>query len=1299
MLIAACLLLKKTARRVPAQNALRLARAALLLVLALCATSGLAQRVTTSGTASPGGNSLGVRRVILLLRGSAAQTKSLRSLLDAQQTPGNAQFHQWLTPAQFAAQFAPTVAQLSAVTTWLTAQGFQLEPLPASRMWIVFSGSRAQLQSAFQARLVSAGTDADGQPVLRFAAPPVIPASLSAQVAGLVSLDGVRATAALSQAAAAGVTAQALALATTIQPAQPFTPATLAQLGSLPEMTPATSGQSGTQEASNQGSVQAAGAGATVAIPTRSNLRQEDVAYFRSTFSLGDGTGLLAVQPDGADPGRTTDEAVTTAMTDWVMAASPGAQVSVIPAAGTRATDGIDLAFAAAVNSAAAQTILLGYESCETAVSAAHAAFYATLDQIAAAEGIAVIAASGDHGAAECAAVPDQVQTPGQQPGMNALASTPWNLAVGAATITTAGAKQSTLAGWEQASASAPALATGGGVSALYPTPQWQSAQGLPTSDPGLTPGSGAQHHRYLPDMVLPAASSSTAPSSTALPGAAFCLSGANLASSCNAATASGSAIAAAMMAGLAASLDASYGQQGNLAPNLYRLARMTPAANATGAAQSTSEASSGAASGAATSTEDATNSSANGASTVGISTTDASPASAASQPVFTDVTTGGNRLFCAAGTCGNAESTANSGAVSAGRVGYAAAAGFDLATGLGAANGAALVAQWTRPDATGTEQDQVLMTNQNGLTYNPSTDIDLTAKVTSLSGGSVPTGTVQFYDQTSQQNAGSPVTLTADGTASYVEPAQFTIGGQNIEAIYSGDSNYAPGTSLPVTFNIQPSATTLVIAPSTTTPAAGATITVTGTVTSANPGNSPPTGTMTVDLDGVPQGTATFSTTTNVTTASFNMTAPTSGSHTLQGIYSGDTNYNQSTSQSVTISVAKQATTVSISATPSKLAQGTPESFTATIAPAATTTTSYTITGTVSFYDGGTTLLGTATVTNNSATLADIAISAAVAHTITAVYSGDTTWASSTSSPLVLEPVLQPVTVTLTSTSAVLSPGQAANLTATVTPVTAPAAGIEQNPTGNVFFYAGTQLIGESTLSIGIADTAVASLNVPTLPGGTYELTAIYSGDTVYGQATSNQLGFAVESFTISSTTTSISIIQGQTATVPFTITSTGGLTGPIQILCAEQNPPTAGAINCAFNPAIVNGTEATTLTITTYPGLITAANRAPRSPFGLARATGGVALAALLLLPFSRRRLRWLQGSVGMLLLAALLLAGATFSSLGCGSSSPSGTGTTSSGTPLGTATLQITGAAYVNNVTVSNHAYLTVNVVPGS
>ena len=116
---------------------------------------------------------------------------------------------------------------------------------------------------------------------------------------------------------------------------------------------------------------------------------------------------------------------------------------------------------------------------------------------------------------------------------------------------------------------------------------------------------------------------------------------------------------------------------------------------------------------------------------------------------------------------------------------------GYDLATGLGVANTDKLIAEWATPEAVGTAPVNVAMTTTGGVTYNPSASITLTAKVSSASGSTVPTGTVQFYDEVVNANTGTPVTLAADGTASYTEQGQFTVGGHNIAAIYSGDATY----------------------------------------------------------------------------------------------------------------------------------------------------------------------------------------------------------------------------------------------------------------------------------------------------------------------------------------------------------------------------------------------------------------------------------------------------------------------------------------------------------------------------
>ena len=1195
--------------------------------------------------------------MLLLLDAGAAKEKSLDTLLAAQQTPGNAKFHQWLTAAQYANQFGPSASDAASVVAWLQWQGFTVAALPAGRGWIEFSGSLEQVQQVFgtHVKLVSGG---DSRQIRYELASPVrLPASVSRLVKGLVSLDGALSTAAATiPSELAGTTAKALAAETSLSTAAALTPSL-----ALRQLSVATSD-----------STAAMGEGEAIAIPARSNVREEDFAAFRQSFGLPAAALTVDLGANAsADPGRTEEEAGVMLAASWAGVAAPGAQIVLVPAASTDATDGLDLALATIIDRALAHTVSVGYTACESSLSATHQAFYAALYRQASAEGIAVVAATGDSGAAACH-LPTDANPVKSGWGVNALASTPWNTAVSAASFSSDGRS---LIGWQSSrvAGSAAAYASGGGASAIYATPDWQSAAGMPASNPAVVGATGSTvparqnvrgetvaHPRYMPDVSLPTAANSSY-------GVAFCFAGATVSDGCHLRTAGGSAASAAIFSGIAAVLAQKYGRQGNLAPRLYALGHQDAAQEATVENASSSE------------TSRSTDSAAN----------------------FVDIVSGSARLACVEGSVGCADAGSGTG-----EIGFEAAAGYDLATGLGSVNVQALVSDWATPNAVGTSPVTVEETNTPGVTYNPSADITLTATVLSGSGGTVPTGTVQFYDETVSANTGAAVTLTSTGTASYTEDAQFTVGGHNIEAIYSGDSTYEAASSQPVTINVQPSPTTLTVTPSTTTPVGGAAITVTGVVTSTNLGNSPPTGTLTVNLDGIAQGKATLATAAGVTSGSVSVTVPAAGSHTVQGTYSGDANYNEATSPSVTITVAKGATVTTIAATPSALTAGVPETFTATIAPATTTTVAYSITGTVSFYDGGITLLGTATISGNSAILTGIVLSTTSAHTITAVYSGDTNWTASVSSPLVLQAILLPDTVTLTTSNSVLNAGQPATLTATVTPVSTPLSTAEQNPTGNVFFYAGTTLIGEAALSTGIGDTGLATVYVPNLPAGSYVITAQYAGDTTYGPAVSNSLDLSIEDFSVGCSVNNLTVVQGQTATVACNVASLGGLTGPIQVACVEQNPPQAGAISCMFSPTVINNSGQTTLTIVTTSGNIADNGRNVRRPMHGTQnpnhgppwwpASGGAALAiaGLLVLPAGKRA-RWLRRQSSRLIMLALLVAGVAGAGMGCNSSSV--TLPSNGGTPLGVHTLKITAAADVNTVTVSHYAYLTVNVTP--
>ena len=88
-------------------------------------------------------------RMLLVLNSSPTQHADLDALLAAQQDSQSLLYHQWLTPAEFGARFGASDADLAQVTAWLAAQGFTVDEIAAGRRLIAFSGSAAQVATAF----------------------------------------------------------------------------------------------------------------------------------------------------------------------------------------------------------------------------------------------------------------------------------------------------------------------------------------------------------------------------------------------------------------------------------------------------------------------------------------------------------------------------------------------------------------------------------------------------------------------------------------------------------------------------------------------------------------------------------------------------------------------------------------------------------------------------------------------------------------------------------------------------------------------------------------------------------------------------------------------------------------------------------------------------------------------------------------------------------------------------------------------------------------------------------------------
>ena len=296
-------------------------------------------------------------RVLVVLAPSPAQKQALTARLQAIQTAGSPEYHHWLTPAGFADNYSNSSSDVAAVAAWLESEGLENISIPAGRGWIEASGSVGQFEHAFSTSIHLASSPAGPRFIVTSSLS--VPAPLAPLVEGIASLDG-----ALSVAAATEPQALSLSSADLNAQASSSHPAALTPqfVGSLLHL-------DALQSAGTNGT------GEVIAIPSRSNVNAQDVAAFRSSFQLS--ASPLSVQPAGPDPGLAADQAATTLAVSWAGAAAPGAQILLVPAASTAATDGLDLALASIVDRALAHTVAVGYSACEAALSPAHQALYA----------------------------------------------------------------------------------------------------------------------------------------------------------------------------------------------------------------------------------------------------------------------------------------------------------------------------------------------------------------------------------------------------------------------------------------------------------------------------------------------------------------------------------------------------------------------------------------------------------------------------------------------------------------------------------------------------------------------------------------------------------------------------------------------------------------------------------------------------------------------------------------------------------------------------------------------------------
>jgi Glycoside hydrolase family 44/Bacterial Ig-like domain (group 3) len=327
----------------------------------------------------------------------------------------------------------------------------------------------------------------------------------------------------------------------------------------------------------------------------------------------------------------------------------------------------------------------------------------------------------------------------------------------------------------------------------------------------------------------------------------------------------------------------------------------------------------------------------------------------------------------------------------------------------------------------------------------------------------------------------------------------------------------------------------------------------------------------------------------------------------------------------------AAASTTTTLSASATRINAGQSVTFNVTVAAAAGSAPS----GTVTLLDG-TTSIGTATLSNGSAAFT-ITTLAAGTHSITASYAGDAADESSTSSAVSIQvnaaAGLQTTTTTLAASAATAVSGQSITLTATVAPASA---------TGTITFLDGSTSIGSAGLTSGKGMLALSTLSV-----GSHSLSAAYSGDAADSASNSTAVAVTITAAQGPSPASSpdyglilssgaLSVAQSTPGSLTVKVAPENGFSAAVSFACSGL----PSGWGCSFAPATVSGSapQSTTMTVSTT------SSRWMPAPTGLALALVSPLPLFWLGLGGTSRRARWVFLFVFVLALAGCGTSGNT-------------------------------------------------------
>lgn len=501
---------------------------------------------------------------------STAQQSALDTLIEDQQSPASAKYHQWLSPDQFGAMFGAADSDIAKVEQWLQSQGFSVGEVSRNRSEIAFSGTIGQVEAAFGTEMHYFGSG--GETHFAPAGDLTVPAALANAVAGVGHLNDLKPHSQMRAVSPAALSAHANF----------------------------TSGQSGSHfvqpgdlaviyDVNAAYSAGYTGAGQTIVVIGQSAVTISDITNFQTaagvpvrppTITLMPGTGVSVL--------TSGDQSESDLDLEWTSAIAKGATINFIYTGNAPNTGGAFGALQYAITNRIGNIISSSYGDCEIDVGTSYFGTANAYLQQAAAQGQTIISAAGDNGSTDCYQIKTlsianrqavAVDFPADSPYVTAMGGTEYPSAAIVSTNSlyfTAASGTDVLVSatsyipeqvWNDDSATA-LSSGGGGVSIFAPRPSWQTGN-------GITAGS----FRLVPDISLASSPNNagyvycSSDTDTGITGS--CSHGFRDVNTANLTVAGGTSFAAPIFAGMLAIINqrTSTPYAGLINPTLYSLA------------------------------------------------------------------------------------------------------------------------------------------------------------------------------------------------------------------------------------------------------------------------------------------------------------------------------------------------------------------------------------------------------------------------------------------------------------------------------------------------------------------------------------------------------------------------------------------------------------------------------------------------------------------------------------------------------------------------------------------------------